>query len=54
MIGAGTNSWNLRDSHMIRVLEALVKHLERQRGKPTKAVVWVSCYFDHKLFFLRS
>ncbi|CAB4410658.1 unnamed protein product [Rhizophagus irregularis] len=31
MIGAGTKSWNLRDSHMLRMLEALMKYLERQR-----------------------
>ena len=42
MIGAGAQSWNLRDSHMIQMLKALMKYLERQRGKPIKAVVWVS------------
>ncbi|POG58127.1 hypothetical protein GLOIN_2v1488844 [Rhizophagus irregularis DAOM 181602=DAOM 197198] len=31
MIDAGTKSWNLRDSHMLRMLEALIKYLEPQR-----------------------
>ncbi|PKK64946.1 hypothetical protein RhiirC2_715909 [Rhizophagus irregularis] len=36
MIGAGTKSWNLRDSHMLRMLEALMKYLECQRNSITK------------------
>jgi erythromycin esterase-like protein/predicted phosphoribosyltransferase len=33
------SSWNLRDSHMVETLDALVSHLGRQRG-PAKIVVW--------------
>jgi erythromycin esterase-like protein/predicted phosphoribosyltransferase len=33
------SSWNLRDSHMVETLEALVAHLGRQDG-PAKIVVW--------------
>jgi erythromycin esterase-like protein len=35
----GIESWNLRDSHMVETLDALVEHLEETQG-PTKAVVW--------------
>ena len=34
------NTWNLRDRHMADTLDALVKHLDRTRGEPTKVVVW--------------
>jgi erythromycin esterase-like protein/predicted phosphoribosyltransferase len=33
------SSWNLRDSHMVETLDALVAHLSRQ-GEPAKIVVW--------------
>ena len=33
------NTWNLRDSHMVETLEALMSHLESQGEKP-KAIVW--------------
>jgi erythromycin esterase-like protein/predicted phosphoribosyltransferase len=33
------SSWNLRDSHMVETLEALVAHLTRQSA-PAKIVVW--------------
>ena len=33
------SSWNLRDSHMVETLDALVAHLGRQGG-PAKVVVW--------------
>src|ERR1700719_3704537 len=33
------SSWNLRDSHMVETLDALVGHLGRQDG-PAKIVVW--------------
>jgi erythromycin esterase-like protein/predicted phosphoribosyltransferase len=33
------SSWNLRDSHMVETLEALVAHLGRQDGR-AKVVVW--------------
>jgi erythromycin esterase-like protein/predicted phosphoribosyltransferase len=32
-------SWNLRDRHMVEMLDALVSHLDRQGG-PVKVVVW--------------
>jgi erythromycin esterase-like protein len=35
----GTESWNLRDGHMVDTLDDLVGHLERTEG-PAKAVVW--------------
>lgn len=34
------SSWNLRDRHMVRSLDALADHLTRQRGEPAKLVVW--------------
>ncbi|RIA81174.1 erythromycin esterase [Glomus cerebriforme] len=40
MIGAGAQSWNKRDSHMMKILISLMKYLKRQRDKPIKAVVW--------------
>ena len=33
------SSWNLRDSHMVETLDALVAHISRQGG-PAKVVVW--------------
>ena len=35
----GSESWNLRDRHMVETLDALVAHLERTR-REAKAVVW--------------
>jgi erythromycin esterase-like protein/predicted phosphoribosyltransferase len=40
MFGGRTSSWNLRDTHMMDSLDALVGHLSRQRGEPAKVVVW--------------
>ncbi len=37
--GSDENCWNLRDRHMMRTLEALVKHLERRQTR-AKVVVW--------------
>jgi erythromycin esterase-like protein len=34
------SSWNLRDRHMARTLEALASHLTWQRGSLAKMVVW--------------
>jgi erythromycin esterase-like protein len=34
------DTWNLRDTHMVETIEALVRHLDRTRGGPTKVVVW--------------
>jgi erythromycin esterase-like protein len=39
MYRAEISSWNLRDRHMAATLDALVEHLDRQRGH-TKVVVW--------------
>jgi erythromycin esterase-like protein/predicted phosphoribosyltransferase len=36
----GQESWNLRDRHMVRALDALTKHLGRGRAEPVRAVVW--------------
>lgn len=35
----GRQAWNLRDTHMMETLDALVAHLNRQ-GQPAKVVVW--------------
>jgi erythromycin esterase-like protein/predicted phosphoribosyltransferase len=41
MFGSRVSSWNLRDRHMMEMLEALVGHLDgRGRPSPTKLVVW--------------
>jgi hypothetical protein len=53
MIGSDTQTWNLRDSHMIKMLKSLMSFLKRQRGKPVKAVVWVS-FSDHKIVFVNK
>jgi erythromycin esterase-like protein len=34
------DTWNLRDTHMVDTIEALLAHLDRTRGAATKAVVW--------------
>jgi erythromycin esterase-like protein len=40
MFGGRVSSWNLRDRHMTETLEALTRHLGRQRGEQAKVVVW--------------
>lgn len=40
MFGGHVASWNLRDRHMVETLEALAEHLQAQRGRPAKIVVW--------------
>ncbi|HYO02975.1 MAG TPA: erythromycin esterase family protein [Mycobacterium sp.] len=42
MFRGRVDSWNLRDSHMAETLDALLAHLDEQRGKPgsTRIVVW--------------
>jgi erythromycin esterase-like protein len=42
MFTGGVSTWNLRDRHMTDTIEALVKHLDQQRGGRalTKVVVW--------------
>jgi erythromycin esterase-like protein len=39
MFRGGSESWNLRDTHMADTLDALVAHLERTRGH-ARTVVW--------------
>jgi erythromycin esterase-like protein/predicted phosphoribosyltransferase len=39
MFRGGVQSWNLRDRHMARTLDALVAHLD-DTGGPAKVVVW--------------
>ncbi len=39
LFGRRVNTWNLRDRHMVSVLEALLEHHSR-RGPPARAVVW--------------
>jgi erythromycin esterase-like protein len=34
------DTWNLRDTHMVETIDALVRHLDRTRGGTTKVVVW--------------
>jgi erythromycin esterase-like protein/predicted phosphoribosyltransferase len=40
MFSGRASSWNLRDTHMVGTLEALVEHLTHQRSEPAKVVVW--------------
>jgi erythromycin esterase-like protein len=40
MFRGRVSSWNLRDSHMAETLDALITHLDRRSGHPTKVVVW--------------
>jgi erythromycin esterase-like protein len=39
MFGGRVESWNLRDTHMVETLEALLQHAARD-GTPPRAVVW--------------
>jgi len=34
------DTWNLRDTHMVETIDALVQHLDRTRNTRTKVVVW--------------
>ena len=40
MFGGRTDSWNVRDQHMAETLGLLADHLEAQRGRPARIVVW--------------
>jgi erythromycin esterase-like protein/predicted phosphoribosyltransferase len=41
MFGGRVSSWNLRDKHMARTLDALLNHLDRHRDEPSaRIVVW--------------
>jgi len=40
-IGLGrADSWNVRDSHMVKSVRALMAHRSQQSGTPAKVVVW--------------
>jgi erythromycin esterase-like protein len=39
MFSGRVSSWNLRDTHMVETIDALVKHLDRHGGR-TKVAVW--------------
>ncbi|MDX1655516.1 MAG: erythromycin esterase family protein [Candidatus Competibacteraceae bacterium] len=36
----GSNTWNMRDTHMADTLQALDGHLSQGRGRPARLVVW--------------
>jgi erythromycin esterase-like protein len=40
MFDGRTDSWNLRDRHMMDTLVALDEHLTQQRGRPARIIVW--------------
>jgi erythromycin esterase-like protein len=40
MFSGRSESWNLRDRHMVQTLDAVQSHLTRQLGDPAKIVVW--------------
>ena len=40
MCTGGTSTWNLRDGHFFRVLEATQEYIGRARGRPCRTVVW--------------
>jgi erythromycin esterase-like protein len=40
MFDGRTDSWNLRDKHMMDTLQALDRHLGEQRGRKARIVVW--------------
>jgi erythromycin esterase-like protein len=40
MFAGRVDTWNLRDTHMVETIDALMKHLDRTRKTSTKAIVW--------------
>ncbi|HEV7301026.1 MAG TPA: erythromycin esterase family protein [Tepidisphaeraceae bacterium] len=40
MFAGRVDTWNLRDTHMVDTIDALLRHLDRTRGRQTKVVVW--------------
>jgi len=40
MLKGRNQTWNIRDTHMVSMLEDLINHLEQTSNKPMKAVVW--------------
>lgn len=40
MFDGRTDSWNLRDRHMVDTISALDHHLSQQRGRPARMIVW--------------
>jgi erythromycin esterase-like protein len=40
MFAGRADTWNLRDTHMVDTIDALLRHLDRTRGQRTRIVVW--------------
>jgi erythromycin esterase-like protein len=40
MFRGRVSSWNLRDQHMVETLDSLAAHLEKQRGRKPRIVLW--------------
>jgi erythromycin esterase-like protein len=40
MFAGRADTWNLRDTHMVDTIDALMRHLDRTCGQQTKVVVW--------------
>jgi erythromycin esterase-like protein len=40
MYKGARETWNQRDRHMFETLQSLLKHRQKQTGRPAKAVVW--------------
>ncbi|KAJ3054507.1 hypothetical protein HK097_001630 [Rhizophlyctis rosea] len=40
MLEEDEKTWNIRDTHMVQVLDELVKHHQSPTGGPAKAIVW--------------
>jgi erythromycin esterase-like protein len=40
MFAGPVDTWNIRDTHMVDTIAALLNHLDRTRDQRTKAVVW--------------
>jgi erythromycin esterase-like protein len=40
MYSGRISSWNIRDRHMVETINILADHLEHQRNKPAKIIIW--------------
>lgn len=40
MYSGRASSWNIRDRHMVETINILADHLEHQRNKPAKIIIW--------------
>jgi erythromycin esterase-like protein len=45
MFAGRVDTWNLRDTHMVETLDALLAHLSHKRGEPAKLVVWAHNWY---------